>query len=653
MRREFFIHGDNVVECERAKELLERALKVRFSLRERCAVQAPVFDGYSEHLKSDISVQVLSGHSRWGFDISAALHALGSTIRENADAVITEKIHGSHEILFAIEYCGALPAGNNAWQRHGRAYSFGQSRIPYFIYNEIGGQELNADRTVKAPRFPNPAVPLSLVMFSKELKVAVLPVYEAAPSATAEQVREFKEALGDEDVLEYIRHLVSSKDTSAPLRNLEIKATNLGLILAKTKKRQEGYGAQTWSQRVMSDSGTVFYLENKEIWKIKAGDKVEISARAKSVFEWLNSKNLAALGSTALRFATLSSPQREEFAVFLKGQYPESEKEFDTWLSGNGKPLVVALVTGFKPRGDDSRPDRGLVPLARMLAGQEADLLTFVSGPAKANMYQGIRRSADRAAASNGLLQAIFACSDWALLDTKNESTATIVDTRGFRSIRNSSTRTLPGELALPSLGEHDIDAMFHFACTQPARESVFEGMCNPPGGDWSGINLRLQDESIARWTSLPRVSGTKRPDHVVQTTLDGKPVVLTVESKQNFSDLEPNIGPNLKAFVQELFDTETEVRKKSPKEDWTSIKPAVKAPKYPLLSLAIAADGNRVDLEAIIRDYDLDFAFAFSLEHENRAKVRVAAASRSKHLLAELTQKLLNDSDLDFEVCE
>ena len=59
--------------------------------------------------------------------------------------------------------------------------------------------------------------------------------------------------------------------------------------------------------------------------------------------------------------------------------------------------------------------------------------------------------------------------------------------------------------------------------------------MCNPPGGDWSGVTL-LDFGSGAeyRWTSLPRVSGKdgKRPDHVIEfARAAGQPIKVASEA--------------------------------------------------------------------------------------------------------------------------
>ena len=40
-------------------------------------------------------------------------------------------------------------------------------------------------------------------------------------------------------------------------------------------------------------------------------------------------------------------------------------------------------------------------------------------------------------------------------------------------------------------IGENDVDTILHTIFTQlkSSEIKIFEGMCNPPGGDWSGIS--------------------------------------------------------------------------------------------------------------------------------------------------------------------
>jgi arsenate reductase-like glutaredoxin family protein len=60
-------------------------------------------------------------------------------------------------------------------------------------------------------------------------------------------------------------------------------------------------------------------------------------------------------------------------------------------LEQGKKNVVIIFVTGFKPKGDDSRPDRGLMPLGRMLAGPDELVITFLWGPAKKAMLEKLK----------------------------------------------------------------------------------------------------------------------------------------------------------------------------------------------------------------------------------------------------------------------
>lgn len=65
-----------------------------------------------------------------------------------------------------------------AWQRSGRGYSAGMSKIPYLYVAEIGGFELDTNtRERKAARLPNATVPFSYLTYSHE-NSPMLPIYE-------------------------------------------------------------------------------------------------------------------------------------------------------------------------------------------------------------------------------------------------------------------------------------------------------------------------------------------------------------------------------------------------------------------------------------------------------------------------------------------
>ena len=180
--RNLRIHGDNIVECERTLKMIAEAYNSTYKL-----LSSPVyFPKYSIQTTNCLFViELLSGHGRWSnIDLGDIIYKAGGRLRESADSYLTE-ISGTQEtVLLGIEYCSALPAGNNAWQRNGRALASVFANVPYLYYAEIGGIELDENRNPKAPRYPNPAVPFSYVSLSHDMNSVCLPVYRAHPSMT-------------------------------------------------------------------------------------------------------------------------------------------------------------------------------------------------------------------------------------------------------------------------------------------------------------------------------------------------------------------------------------------------------------------------------------------------------------------------------------
>jgi len=125
--------------------------------------------------------QCFPAFGRWESDVQRTLRERGAVLREAADVVLT-RWNESHEIpLLAVEFCSALPAGNQAWQRSGRAYSIPKACIPYIFVTELGGFELDRNRERKAARLPNPAVPYSFVSYSSYTGYPVMIAYLMNP----------------------------------------------------------------------------------------------------------------------------------------------------------------------------------------------------------------------------------------------------------------------------------------------------------------------------------------------------------------------------------------------------------------------------------------------------------------------------------------
>src|SRR6266545_4084066 len=165
------IHGDNIVECDRCLELIAEAFSATARLRS-CDPFRPAFQ-LEAGGATLFEVDLIPGHGRWKIDLQQMMVAHGAPLREATDVLITRLADdGATElILLALEFCSALPAGNNAWQRNGRALACASVGIPYLYFADVGGVELDARRSVKAPRFPNPIVPFSYLTGSRTFRV--------------------------------------------------------------------------------------------------------------------------------------------------------------------------------------------------------------------------------------------------------------------------------------------------------------------------------------------------------------------------------------------------------------------------------------------------------------------------------------------------
>ncbi len=131
----------------------------------------------------------------------------------------------------------------HAWQRNGRAVTCAEIGIPYFYFAEIGGVELDGDRKVKAPRFPNPIVPFSYLTSSKSLNVVCVPIYEAHPAITNELRKKFTHIFGKEASLNLLKSIIEQSQTNNDMEVLIEKGTTLVKILSDDRKRVDTFRA--------------------------------------------------------------------------------------------------------------------------------------------------------------------------------------------------------------------------------------------------------------------------------------------------------------------------------------------------------------------------------------------------------------------------
>ncbi|MBU1863902.1 MAG: hypothetical protein KKH94_09590 [Candidatus Omnitrophica bacterium] len=567
------IYGDNIVECERGLYLIANAIGASSVLLNESESSAtnPNYKVVSNQRNIILNIRFFPGFGRWSNDIASIIESRGGVLRESTDIVITKLIPSSDQnfielILIGIEFCGALAAGNQAWQRCGRAYSFSMSGTPYIYLTDIGGHELDKNRNEKAVRLPNPIVPFAFLTHSLMQKTPAVPVFTPNYAITHQIHGLFEQCYGDETLSQLLDNLITEKSITEPIEKLFKMTSSFVSALSEKRRKHDTFKTVQWVEWInilkKKESSIDFICSQKQPWK-KTAYIEGLTTSAKEVIE-TTSKYAYGIGAKELPICIIPPSQRLNFARYIKSVYTTIPLEFQNWLNNNSA-LCICWIMGFKPRGDDARPDRGVVPLARMLLGQNLDLLTFVYGPAKSFTWQLLIDNPQELYRRNGLWESILKLSDAVLIDSSTDS----VTKKGYLKHHWASKKQrlsppeFPPTAYLPlTYNENDVDTILHLTLNSN-KKHFFECMCNPPGGDWSGITVIADytTKRLSRWLSLPRVSadGDKRPDHVFQLFPEiGNPIFLIIESKEKRVSLnnEKDIGPRLVSYVKNLLST-------------------------------------------------------------------------------------------------
>jgi hypothetical protein len=542
MSRIFRIHGDNIVECERiAKLILEETdpVYVEISLMSPSTIVYNLrFNYLGRHFEWQLELLPgfnKAGRRRWAANIFTGLKNNGSFLDETPDAIVTYVENGLETILYAIEFCSALQAGNQAWQRSGRAFSTGRTGCPYLYIVDFVKYELDSrTRVRKALRFPNPAVPYSYISFSRESDNFVAQVYvrsEEFDKQFDSSLRNFDEDnFAEAELSRYIVKRMCGFDTTEEEEGILQKNLNVVLFLASSSRPATNFTPAQWRRLYAYHQGIVqFSLENSEFnfrKKITAKGHHGNSAEFLDLVESLS----VGLASRDLPFGIIPAANRRSLANGIRRLYPTFDANIIDRIASNHSDLILCMIKGFKPRGDDNRPDRGILPLAAMLASTDIEVMTYIYGPVIERNFNALITNPERLASSNGFWRAILALSNFVALDVPviaNHSydEEVLLDTS---ALKEYYVEQLPEEDGLTqndfssipqSFHEDDVDTGIHFLFSHLLQEVCFEGMCNPPGGDWSGLSV-IYGKHEVRWLSLPRVSEEvdgKRPDHVLE----------------------------------------------------------------------------------------------------------------------------------------
>lgn len=641
------IHSDNIVECERTFDLIKAALADRIEsiIGPEGSASCPIFQLRLKNKKEPLHLTFFPGFGLWNEDILQFIRERGGTLREAADVIITGVQSLSEEPLIAIEYCGALSAGNQAWQRSGRAYSFGLARVPYLYVAELGGYELDANRDRKAPRMPNPAVPFSYLSYSLEQDTPVLPIFVTSPGADESSRQAHADEFADYELIALMRSLLLNENPNEIYELLRHKVLALVRKRAVASRNGRTLTPQQWESAYdalkKGQSLVEFLVRNARLSWSKIAYIAALTASAKALMQQ-TARYAIGLTSSELPMCIIPSNNRPEFASRVSALYRDLPNDFARWLARD-EHLVICWVMGFKPAGDDARPDRGLPPLTRMLVGQDHDLLSVVYGPAPVATWPMLQRDPKTLSQRNGLWEAIFAVSDALLVDTATDR----VTKHGY--LRSHWESAIPKPISRKLLikpfptriGENDVDTVLHTLLGRCAGPDVYEGLCNPPGGDWSGISLQPPDRNIElRWLSLPRVSGsdTKRPDHVFQFFgIAEHPVILSVESKETATAVEVGIGPRLSKYIANLITSRASIERTISTDPWRHSMHRLNPNSFVFASAVAFISSSQSDIDAVMSKAKADLILAYTFQENGiSCTVRLIPSGQNGRLLCD-----------------
>lgn len=671
----FRIHGDNIVECERITKLIldeVRPTTVEISLKSPSTIVYKLNFNYLGH-RFNWQLELLpgfnkAGRRRWEANIFTGLKNSGSFLDETPDAIVTCVENGLETILYAIEFCSALQAGNQAWQRSGRAFSTGRTGCPYLYIVDFVKYELDSHtRQRKALRFPNPAVPYSYISFSRESDNFVAQVYvrsEEFDKQFDRSLRNFDEDnFAEVELSRYIVKRMCGFDTTEEEEAILRKNLNVVLFLASSSRPTTNFTPAKWRRLYAYNQGIVkFSLENSEFNFRKTITAKGHHGNSANFLDLVESLSVG-LASRDLPFGIIPAANRKRLASGIRQLYPHYDVTILNRIGSNRSDLILCLIKGFKPRGDDNRPDRGILPLAAMLTSTDIEVMTYIYGPVVERNFKMLITNPERLAASNGFWRSILALSDFVALDVPvladhSYDEEVLLDTSALKkqyvelpSDRNGLTQNEFSSIP-QSFHEDDVDTGIHFLFSHLLGDVCFEGMCNPPGGDWSGLSILYGDYEV-RWLSLPRVSDEvdgKRPDHVLELfDVFDRPVLLSIESKERSFDLEVNVGEELVNYIHNLMSYVPNVERLiHPRIGaWTQSEHLVDYDEFEVISAAAylreSAQANRTVFERSNCD------MLFIMEPvEHGWKIEIVTATRSAKILKDFICSKINEIGFD-----
>lgn len=599
----FRVLCDNYLEFERLFEVVLVSLDLKrtdFIIKKTYPVEVT-------HKNLSIVFEVMVGFGRWGDNYWESKINKSIYISENPDVLVSIETTNS-EKLFAIEYCSALPAGNQAWQRFARGKEFSRNGTDYFFVSHLGGVELGANRKELSIRYPNPIVTFASNKNNFESKFGLyVNLLNETPGCPKELQLKFKDSIGLEPLVQYIRDAVLNSTFTEDIINHQ---NNLINCYIQTKKKLSNFESDF-------SNGEVDTRKNKNIISWKKKYSIAVTEETRKILHVASVSSNGYFGKD-LPF-TLIKPDK---IISFCRQLNEILCKDIQISCDDKKEMFFCAVAGFKPRGDDARPDRGLVPMVDSIAGKDSKIVTLVFGPALPGLEEGLNNNHKDICLKNGLWGSVFQYSDYVIATSSNFKNPVLVkgDRFGLRKSENKfcfhdkSTKLVPNE--------NDVDTGIHI--TMKDHLGLFESIFNPPGGDWSGVSfINQESKKEIRYLTLPRAPDgqkNKRPDHIYQDIKNN--LIIVIESKTNFSSLDKEelVGEKMLNWTNSLLTHNPQV-KKTNEGQWvsqTSKKDCLHGHAFLKCGAIMFKEESKSSLVGMMHKCSLDLLFLYTLEKYN-----------------------------------
>lgn len=593
------IYGDNIIECERMLNIIQQGFNEKILKKEiisNVCMRASIII----HNNIKYIFDCIPGFGRWNTNIMDVFYNNGGILSETPDIIMTKLNENGEEVLLAIEFCSALQAGNQSWQRSGRAYSTSLAKIPYLYIIDFVKYELDSNRVRKALRFPNAIVPFSFLSQTNKSGIMNLAVFvkaeEFQPSFSL-QLQNFDEKILSNNILPiYIKKIITGEDPTYEENILIHNLNQMLLFIADKNTSPNSLTKEDWKKVINKNYNLIEYTKNNISFKCKK----KIAQKSIHSDEMLNFINLVktyskGISSGDLPFALISSDVKNEF---LKEAFKIYNIDYNSSIIdySNDKDLIICMMKGFKPGGDDDRPDRGLLSLLKMASPNHIEIMTFLYGPLLKYYIDTIEKDFIELGERNGLWKSIFSLSNFVLLDSNivgtNENYFKYIPIKKEINYMTCNNNYQMCSLIPNRYGEHDVDFIIYYIFKYFIPNSKV-CMCNPPGGDWSGISIFDYNKNMEyRWLSLPRESmqTEKRPDHVIElANITNKLWIVSIESKENFNSLENNIGNRLNNYLKYFFNFMPSVERNLDTQDWNISNSSIDVTKFNFVSVGVA----------------------------------------------------------------